>query len=144
MHFNNYFCRAYKMRYGVVGWSSSKYWIKKGVTCYIHGLQGGPHRNFDLSSIFFPPRPLYINNDQSLIRKKATLHVQHTFLYISLKNKTAKISQVGLPGDALYRSRTRQVFAFPPCSRPASPMTIGSRVLVAVMEGKLELGLGLG
>ena len=74
--------------------------------------------------------------------------MQHTFLYISLKKKTEKISQVELPEDALYRSRTRrrtrQVFAFPPCSRPASPMTIRSRDLVAVMEGKLELGLGLG
>ena len=27
---------------------------------------GGPYRNFDLSNIFFPPHPLYINNDRSL------------------------------------------------------------------------------
>ena len=42
---------------------------KRGVTCYLHGLQGeggGPYRNFDLSNIFFRPPPLYINNDRTL------------------------------------------------------------------------------
>ena len=39
----------------------------------------------------------------------------------------------------IYRARTRQFFAFPPFSRPASPMTIKRRVFVAIMEGKLEL-----
>ena len=34
-------------------------------------------------------------------------------------------------------------FRFPAIWRPASPMTINSRVFVAIMEGKLELGLGL-
>ena len=27
---------------------------------------GGPYRNFDISNIFFPPPPPYINNDRSL------------------------------------------------------------------------------
>ena len=39
--------------------------------------------------------------------------------------------------------RTRQFLAFPQFSRPASPMTVKRRVFVAIMEGKLELGLGL-
>ena len=37
-----------------------------------------------------------------------------------------------------------QDFAFPPFSRPVSPMTIKRTVFVAIMEGKHELGLGLG
>ena len=45
---------------------------------------------------------------------------------------------------ARTRRRTRQFFAFPPFSRPASPMTIKRTVFVAIMEGKHELGLGLG
>ena len=45
---------------------------------------------------------------------------------------------------ARTRRRTRQFFAFPPFSRPASAMTIKRRVFVAIMERKLELGLGLG
>ena len=44
---------------------------------------------------------------------------------------------------ARTRRRTRQ-FAFPPFSRPAGPMTFKRRVFVAIMEGKLELELGLG
>ena len=43
---------------------------------------------------------------------------------------------------ARIRHRTRQFFAFPPFSRPTSPMTIKGRVFVAIMEGELELGLG--
>ena len=42
---------------------------------------------------------------------------------------------------ARTRRRTRQFFAFPPLSRPAGPMTFKRRVFVAIMEGKLELGL---
>ena len=45
---------------------------------------------------------------------------------------------------ARTRRRTRQFFVFPPFSRPAGPMTFKTRVFVAIMEGKLELGLGLG
>ena len=54
--------------------------------------------------------------------------------------------ELGLePGlRARTRRRTRQFFAFPPFSRPASPMTIKRRVFVAIMEGKLKLRLGLG
>ena len=33
---------------------------RRGVTCYLHDLQGVPCRNFDLSNIFFPS-PLYTN-----------------------------------------------------------------------------------
>ena len=44
----------------------------------------------------------------------------------------------------MYRARTRRstrlFFAFPPFSRPASPMTIKRKVFVAIIEGKLELG----
>ena len=42
---------------------------------------------------------------------------------------------------ARTRRRTRQFFAFPPLSRPTGPMTFKRRVFVAIMEGKLELGL---
>ena len=54
---------------------------------------------------------------------------------------TIQSSFVRMP---IYRARTRQFFAFSPFSRPESPMTIKSRVFVAIMEGKLELGLRLG
>ena len=51
-----------------------------------------------------------------------------------------------LPRMPIYRARTRrrtrQFFAFPPFSRPASPIIINRRVFVAIMEGKLELGFG--
>ena len=51
-----------------------------------------------------------------------------------------------LPRMPIYRARTRrrtrQFFAFPPFSRPVSPMTINRRIFVAIMEGKLELGFG--
>ena len=54
---------------------------------------------------------------------------------------------------ARTRARTRQFFAFPPFSPPASHMTIQKKVFLAIMEGKLavrvrvrgwRLGLGLG
>ena len=45
---------------------------------------------------------------------------------------------------ARTRARTRQFFAFPPFSPPASHMTIKRRVFLAIMEGELELGLAIG
>ena len=60
MHFNNYFVEHIR---GDMRWGGHHVNIeqKRGVTCYLHGLQGGgPYRNFDLSNIFFrPPSPLH-------------------------------------------------------------------------------------
>ena len=44
--------------------------------------------------------------------------------------------KLGIP---IYRARTRQFFAFPPFSPPASHMTIKRRVFLAIMEGKLAV-----
>ena len=78
---------------------------------------------------------------KGVISKKATLHMQHTFLYISLP-LFCTTTTWNFRG-CLY-TEPGQFVAFLPFSRPVSPMTIKQRVLVAIMEGKLELGLGFG
>ena len=62
--------------------------------------------------------------------------VDHNLLWLKLE-KDAYIPSQDSTQDSM-------IFAFPPFSRPASPMTIKRRVFVAIMEGKLELGLGEG
>ena len=44
----------------------------------------------------------------------------------------------------IYLARTRQCFALPPFSPPASHMTMKRRVFVAIMEGKLAVRVRVG
>ena len=65
------------------------------------------------------------------------------------KGTLVRLSVRGWPrgpklADAYIPSQDSTTFAFPPFSPPTSPMTIKKRVFVAIMEGKLKLGLGLG